>query len=210
VARTRIAPEAELLCVDLESLPFGDDWFGGIWASDVLHALSRKVQTVRELDRVSRPDSWGAAIWLALKGTDHHQPARPLTLDGYRRLLPDDTTFLDGDAVLQQYLDGHAADRSDPGDLATSATAVALWDRTGEARDGRPFDGWPHARGELGVNTLFDDVGGGELALRLPTEEFTQEHHAVRRYTPATARRDDDEGELVERFVLLGHPDGYR
>jgi ubiquinone/menaquinone biosynthesis C-methylase UbiE len=209
VARTRIAPDAELLCVDLESLPFPDGEFGGIWASDVLHALRRKVQTVRELDRVARPDAWGAAIWLAIKDTEHHQPARPLTLDGYRRLLPDGTTFLAGETVLEHYLDGHAADRSDPGDLATSATATALWDAGGDARDGRPFDGWPHARGDLGVNTLFEDDGTGELRLRLPTEEFAREHDAVRRYTPATARRDDDEARLVEQFVLLGYPDGY-
>ena len=48
-----------------------------------------------------------------------------------------------------------------------------------------------------------------ELRLRLPTEEFTQEHHAVRRYTPDVARRSDDEARLVDQFVLLGYPDGY-
>jgi ubiquinone/menaquinone biosynthesis C-methylase UbiE len=209
VAKSRIAPESEFLCVDLESLPFVDGSIGGIWASDVLHALRRKVQAWRELERVSRPDAWGAAIWLAVKGTDHHQPARPLSLDGYRRLLPDDAAFLAGDVLLDQYLAGHAADRSDPGDLAASATATALWDRSDEARDGRAFDGWPHARGVLGVNTLLEDVGDGELRLRLPTEEFAEEHHAIRRYTPDTADLAADRAALIEQFVLLGYPEGY-
>jgi SAM-dependent methyltransferase/uncharacterized protein YbaR (Trm112 family) len=213
VAKTRMAPDAELLCVDLESLPFPDGSIGGVWASDVVHALSRKVQVRRELDRVSVPAAWGAVIWMAVAGTDHHQPARPLSLDGYRRLLPDEATFLAGDAVLDAYLGGHAADRQAPGDLAASPTATALWDPSGEARDGRPFDGWPHARGRLGVNTLYES-DGDDLRLRLPTEEFAAEHGDLRRYTPETVTRpvapDREERErLVEQFVLLGHPDGY-
>ena len=213
VAKTRMAPEAEFLCVDLESLPFADGSIGGVWASDVVHALSRKVQARRELDRVSAADAWGAVIWMAVAGTDHHQPARPLSLDGYRRLLPDEATFLSGDALLDAYLAGHAADRQAPGELATSATATALWDGSGEARDGLAFDGWPHARGRLGVNTLYEPDGDG-LRLHLPTEEFEEEHGALRRYTPETAVRPaapdaTERARLVEQFVLLGYPDGY-
>jgi SAM-dependent methyltransferase len=209
VAKTRLAPHAEFVCGELESLPFRDGSMGGIWASDVFHVLSRKAQTARELARVRQADAWGAMIWLAVADTDHRQPARPLSLDGYRRLVPDGAAFLAGDALLDRYRSGRAADRADVGDIDSSPTATVLWDPRDEAHDGRSFDGWPHARGRLGPNTLYEEDGDGLLHLRLPTEAFAREHHAIRSYLPATARLTDDRDALVEQFVLLGYPDGY-
>ncbi len=116
VAKTRIAPAADFVCGELESLPLADGTVGGIWASDVLHAVNRKVQVARELARVATEGSWGAVVGLAVAGHDHEYPGRPLSLEGYRRLLPDDATLVADDALVDGYLEGRAASRADAGD----------------------------------------------------------------------------------------------
>lgn len=197
VAATRLAPQADFVCCELESLPFADDAFGGVWASDVLHAISRKAQVVREMDRVTVDDAWGAVVGLAVAGFDHEYPGRPLSHEGYQRLFPAATLVADDDLV-DGYLARRAATRT-PGE---GPTVTALW---GDGQDGRPFDDWPHARGELGLNPLLAPDG----VLRFPTPAFEREHGALRRWTPATADLADDEAALVEQFVLLGLPPGY-
>ena len=197
VATTRLAPDADFVCCELESLPLRDDAFAGVWASDVLHAISRKAQAVREIDRVTTDDAWGAVVGLAVAGHDHEYPGRPLSRDGYQRLFPDATLVADDDLV-DGYLERRAASRV----AGEGATVTALW---GDGHDGRPFDDWPHGRGTLGVNPLLAPDG----VLRFPTPAFEREHGALRRWTPASADLDSDPDALVEQFVLLGLPPGY-
>jgi SAM-dependent methyltransferase len=208
VAKTRIAPAADFVCGELESLPLADGTAGGIWASDVLHAVNRKVQVARELARVATEGSWGAVVGLAVAGHDHEYPGRPLSLEGYRRLLPDDATLVPDDALVDGYLKGRAASRADPGE---GRTVTALW---GDGNDGAPFTDWPHGRGERAVHTLLRP-DGDTLRLTFPTASFEREHGALRRYTPAEAEvphapSPEEAERLVETFVLLGFPPGYQ
>jgi SAM-dependent methyltransferase len=218
VARTRVAPGAQLVCCDLDPLPLRDGVVGGVWASDVLHAIARKASVARELHRVAGPRSWGAVVSLAVAGHDHEYPGRPLSLDGYRRLLGPGATFLADDAQVEGYLAGHAADRSAPGDPAAAPTVTALWVDGLEAADGAGFTGWPHAQGELGLNPLFVADGregdATRVVRRWPTPAYEREHGALRAYVPEEALVPDDRtgaelDRLIEQFVVLGFPEGY-
>jgi SAM-dependent methyltransferase/uncharacterized protein YbaR (Trm112 family) len=218
VARTRLAPDAHLVCCDLDPLPLRDAVVGGVWASDVLHAVARKVSVARELRRVAAPRSWGAVVSLAVAGHDHEYAGRPLSVDGYGRLLGPGATFVAEDALVEGYRAGHAADRSSPGDPAAAPRVTALWTDGLEATDGAAFDGWPHARGELGLNPLFvaDDRKGDatRVVRRWPTRAYEREHGALRAYVPEEALVPDDRSGaaldgLIEQFVVLGFPEGY-
>jgi SAM-dependent methyltransferase/uncharacterized protein YbaR (Trm112 family) len=227
VARHRIARESEFICCDFESLPLRDEVVRGLWASDVVHALARKAQIRREIDRVTASPGWGAVVDLFVAGHAHEYAGRPLSLDGYRDLLPAAATFVADDALIGAYLDGRAANRSTPGAVTEAATVTALWADDGlEAADGRGFDGWPHARGRLGPNPLFavDAQRGAVTALRLqmPTPAYEAEHGGLRRFTPdrvevpdaaveaaVNGTADPDLHRLIEQFVVLGFPDAY-
>lgn len=227
VAKTRIAPAAEFICCELESLPLRDGVAGGIWASDVLHALSRKAQVARELDRVSASSAWGAAVGLAVAGHEHEYRGRPLSLDGYRGLLPAGTTLVADEALTAGYLRRRAASTTEAGGLDEAVTVSALWDPTGSAAEGVAFTDWPHGRGRPGPNPLLVPDGRSatttRLRLRFPTPAFEREHGDLRRYTPTSAEvadsvaaaaraeaSDDRRDRLVDDFVVLGFPDGYQ
>jgi len=226
VARTRIAPEADYLCGELESLPLRDDAIGGVWASDVFHAISRKAQVAREMRRVSVAGAWGAVVGLAVAGHDHEYAGRPLTVDGYRGLLPEGTVLVDDAALVTAYLDRRSASREDAGDLTAAPSVTALWSPADDAAEAQPFADWPHGRGALGPHPLLVPDGrtaeATQVRLAFPTPAFEREHGALRAYTPATAeipdavvtdglegRPDPAIDRLIEAFVLLGFPDGY-
>jgi SAM-dependent methyltransferase len=223
VAKTRIAPAADFVCCELEALPLRDGAVGGVWASDVLHAVSHKASVARELRRVAADDAWGAVVGLAVAGHEHEYPGRPLSTEGYRSLFPGAEVVGD-DVLLAGYLDRRAADPAAGG--AGSATVTALWDPADEARPGEPFAAWPHGRGDLVPNPLLTPTGRGDattrVALRFPTDAFEREHGALRAYTPATAEvpdavavaarageRTPEVEALVDDLVLVGVPPGY-
>lgn len=227
VAKTRLAPGAEFVCCELESLPFRSGAIGGAWASDVVHALARKAQVGRELERVGTHAGWGAVVGLAVEGHDHEYAGRPLSLHGYRALLPDEATLVADDHLVRGYLERRGADRAAIGDLDAAPTVTALWDRTGTAGDGAVLTTWPHASGTLGLNPLFVADGrtgeGTRVRRRWPSDAYRREHGALADYTAESAEITDAslaaarEGRpdaaidaLVERFVVLGLPPGYR
>lgn len=227
VAKTRLAPTAEFICCDLESLPLRDGAIGGVWASDVLHALSRKLAMSRELERVTAGAGWGAIVDLHVAGHHHEYTGRPLSLEGYRGLFPAGATFVADTALIDAYLDGHAASRSGSGEPGDAPVVSVLWaDGSLDADDGRPFEEWPHGRGARGPNPLFtvESRPGPRTELRLtfPTPAYEREHGGLRRYTPdrveisdaaadaaARGERHPDLDRLIEQFAVLGFPDGY-
>lgn len=220
VAAHRLAPAADYVCCDLESLPLADGAVTGVWASDVVHALTHKATVARELERVAAPASWGALIGLAVAGHDHEYRGRPLSLEGYCRLLPAGATLVDDGQLVAGYLERRAASTAVAAG-PDAATVSALWAAAELGpREGATFADWPHGRGTLVVNPLF--AGDGHLTRRFPTASYEREHGALTDYVPDEAdvspavRRALDAGdrtpevdELVARFVLLGTPPAY-
>jgi len=226
VARHRIAPAADYVCGELESLPLPDGTVGGVWASDVFHAISRKAQVAREIRRVSTSEAWGAVVGLAVAGHDHEYAGRPLSAEGYRHLFPAGAALVDDAALVAAYLDRRSASRQDVGDLAAAPTVTALWAPADDGAEGQAFDDWPHGRGATVPHPLLTPDGrtddGTRVSLAFPTPSFEREHGALRAYTPDAAevpdavveavlagQPDDALDRLVEAFVLLGVPEGY-
>ncbi len=219
VARSRLAPAADYVCAELDSLPFASGSFRGVWASDVFEALARKAAVSRELARVRHDPSWLAVISLTVAGHDHTYAGRPLSIEGYLGLLPEGTT-VDGDAdLLAAYLEGHALRSGTSVDLAAAARVTARWAAPGlEVNEGAAFPDWPHGRGERGINPLLvpaEAVDGGRRFHRnLPSPDFARSHPGLVDYLPEevvvpdplTPEAQDD---LVGQFVVLGLPPGY-
>ncbi len=223
VAATRLAPEADFVCVDLDALPLADDAMAGVFASDVFHALARKAPVAREMTRVATRDGWGLVTGLAVAGHDHEYRGRPLSIEGYRAVLPERAAVLDDDLLLAAYLDGRGADRTRDR-AGPEATVVSLvW---GGHTDDVALDPAPHGEGTLVPNPLFAvaavDATGAHLTLRFPTASHEREHGALRTYTAATAsvtptaaaaaargERTTEVTALIDRYVVVGAPAAF-
>jgi hypothetical protein len=90
---------------------------------------------------------------------------------------------------------------------------------------GGPFAEWPHARGALQLNPLYEETGrtaaGRIYRRRFPSDVFRADNAPVADYLPEQAvvsdaaldaihenRRTDEVRTLLESFVVLGAPTG--
>jgi ubiquinone/menaquinone biosynthesis C-methylase UbiE len=208
VAATRLVPDADFVCADLDALPLRDGAVRGIWASDVFHALQGKAATARELRRVRAEPGWSVIAGLTVRDHEHEYPGRPLSAAAYLALLPEGTVLVADADLVEGYRAGRAADRRTPAGAGAPAVTALHSDPGLEAADGARFDGWPHGRGQRGVNPIFE-ADGDRLHRTMPSPAYEREHGGLRAYTPESADLSDDERRLVESFVVLGFPPGY-
>jgi hypothetical protein len=94
-------------------------------------------------------------------------------------------------------------------------------------QDYGPFDSWPHAEGDLGLNPLYVEErrdGAGTVGLRrvFPGRGYEEEHGASRQYLPesisvspgvladlARGRRTPETEQLIGQIVALDIPKRY-
>jgi hypothetical protein len=216
------------VCGDATALPFADGAFGAALVSDVLTFIDRRRTAVIELDRVLGPRGWCAVTSLHNAGVRYTYTHRPVPLDSWRRLV---AGFAHGvvsdDAVIQRYRDGlglpggrGCADHD--GEDSSRITIVMARDETDLERGG-PFTDWPHARGALQVNPLFEETDrtatGRVYRRRFPSEVFRIDNAPLADYVPeqvmvsedalgaiADNRQTDEVRKLLDSFVVLGAP----
>ncbi len=228
-ARRDTLPHGAFVCGDATALPFADGAFGAALATDVLTFIDRRRTAVTELDRVLGPRGWCALT--SLHNGSHHgtYTHRPVPLGAWRRLA---AGFAHGvvadDEVVERYREGLGL----PGgrgcevrscDDTTRITIVMARDET-DLDYGGPFkDDWPHARGTLQVNPLYEEAGrtaaGRIYRRRFPSEVFRIDNAPLADYIPEQAvvsdaalravaenRQTDEVRALLASFVVLGAP----
>jgi SAM-dependent methyltransferase len=231
VARSFV-PDVDFVCADATALPFDDRRFGFVFSSDVFSFITRKATAAREAERVL-DDGGELCVTSVINALQRHTFAgEPLSPEGWSRLFDDlDHYLLPDPAVLANYLQRRGL--PSPAEVSRedlhAARVVSLRGAKGQPVDSASLalDGWPHARGVLGVNPLFvaDPVADpGEVRYRrqFPSEGFAADNPDLRTYLPeAFAMRRDDvaavqqgrvpaavEG-LVGCGAVLGFPPGY-
>lgn len=226
VARRLVAPEADLVCADVRSLPFATGAFGVAYAFDVLSFVRDKAVAFRESLRVLGPDGTLVVASLKVAGRPHTYAGMPLPVDGWVALAGDaPVQVLDDAEVVERYLAGQALPEPGQQQPSTGPTVTLVVDK-GEARTAyAPWRGWPHARGPLDVNPLYHREDASTLALRAPSPVFAHDNAQLFGYLPQQARLDvttavqaavdGGEGEpdverLVAELVVLALPPGYR
>lgn len=184
IAQHWIAPEANYLCAPADQpLPFDADTFAATLCSDGFHYFSDKQTAVAEMQRVLRPD--GMILLAVLRNAlfDYAYAGRPLTPEGYRRLLGDMPARLIPDLdLLERYLQGAGPALASPAApeaiVASPTLSIVASHERAHFRDHGRFDEWPHAEGAIQINPIYTaeaDATPGHVLLR---RRFISEHYA--------------------------------
>ena len=228
-ARRDTSPRGAFVCGDATALPFADGAFGAAILADVLTFIDRRRTAVTELDRVLGPRGWCALTSLHNARGDSTYTHRPVPLAAWRRLA---AGFAHGivsdDAVVERYREGLGL----PGGRGyearscddTSRITMVMARDEADLDDGGPFkDDWPHARGRLQVNPLYEEAGrtatGRVYRRRFPSEVFRTDNAPMADYLPEEAvvsdaalhavsenRQTDEVRALLASLVLMGAP----
>jgi len=227
-ARRDTSPRGAFVCGDATALPFADGAFGAALAADVLTFIDRRRTAVTELDRVLGPRGWCAMTSLHSARARYTYTHRPVPIGAWRRLA---AGFAHGvvpdDAVVQRYREGlglpggrgHEARSCDD----TSRITMVMARDESDLDDRGPFADWPHGRGALQVNPLYEEAGrtaaGRVYQRRFPSEVFRIDNAPLADYMPEQAvvsdaalravsenRQTDEVRALLASFVVLGAP----
>ena len=216
------------VCGDATALPFADGAFGAALATDVLTFIDRRRTAVAELDRVLGPRGWCAVASLHNAGAAHPYTYRPVSMAAWRRLFAHAPhRVVSDDDVLDRYRQGLGlpagrGNEADEGNKASRLTVVMARDERALVDHG-PFADWPHARGCLQMNPLYEQTGrtydGVAYRRRLPSAVFREDNEPMDEYLPEEvvvsdaavhALRDGDRtpevNELLASLVVIGGP----
>lgn len=231
VARTCIAPDVWFVCGDVNALPFRDSSFSVVFCSDAFFNFQYKWSSLREIERVLNSTGMLILVWLKNKLHKHPYPGRPLTPQGYRRLVEHLPHRLIPDSLtLQRYLEGYGlmAEKQVDDETLNQSPTLSIWAMKGKATfaDMGPFEHWPHAYGVLGINPLYElkssSPDGSEYVRRFPSKFYEEENPEMKCYLPErfylskeqeTALRQNRSNGLLEELIrncaVLGFPPGY-
>ena len=231
-ARRDTSPHDAFVCGDATALPFADGAFDAALVTDVLTFIERRRTAVAELDRVLGPRGWCAMTSLHEAHGGYTYTHRPVPLEAWRRLVAGFAYgVVSDDTVLERYRQGlglpggrgrqGSGPGSDGGD-GGRITIVMARDEADLAR-GDPFEDWPHARGALRLNPLYEETGraaaGTRYCRRFPSDVFRRDNAPVADYLPehvvvsdearhalADGHRTDEVRDLLASFVVLATP----
>jgi SAM-dependent methyltransferase/uncharacterized protein YbaR (Trm112 family) len=227
-AQRDVLPDGRFVCGDATALPFADHAFGAALLTDVLTFVDRRRTVVSELERVLGPRGWCALTSLHNDECEYTFTRHPVSVDAWRRLvghLPH--RVMSDDTVLERYLDGRGLPSGPGGEVGDddhpTRFTVVVARCASDLVDQGPWREWPHARGALHVNPLFEprarSGGGVEYARHLPSDVYRIDNAPVAEYVPerafvsddvwsslADGRPSDEARELVESMVLVGGP----
>jgi hypothetical protein len=227
-ARRDTSPHGAFVCGDATALPFADGAFGAAILADVLTFIDRRRTAVTELDRVLGPRGWCAMTSLHNAHAQYTYTHRPVPIGAWRRLV---AGFAHGvvadDAVVERYREGlglaggrgYEARNCDD----TSRITIVMARDENDLDHGGPFKDWPHARGALQVNPLYEEAertaGGRVYRRRFPSEVFRIDNAPMDEYLPEHAvvsdeglravsenRQTDEVRALLASLVVLGAP----
>jgi SAM-dependent methyltransferase/uncharacterized protein YbaR (Trm112 family) len=224
VGRSSTVPSAHHIAADLTQLPFADGHFSLVHSTDVLPYVDAKRSAVGEMERVLRPD--GALVVSALRNREceHVHSGRPLSPTGWQSLFGTrPQRWYRDEQVLMAYLAGRTppGDGSPPEELQTSQTISALLGERAPFHLDTPMGDWPHSRGSLAVNPLYESQGEGvdrSFELRWPSATYRRDHPLLSRYLPKSFRLPPPEAiattptaldELVAKAAVLAVPERY-
>jgi SAM-dependent methyltransferase/uncharacterized protein YbaR (Trm112 family) len=216
------------VCGDATALPFAARTFDAAIATDVLTFIDQRRTAVTELDRVLGPRGWCALTSLHTARSAHTFTNRPLNVGSWHQLVERmPHRVLSDDVIVERYRrglglpagPGHEADR---GDVSTRVTVVIARDES-DLIDHGPFLDWPHARGVLQINPLYEVTGrtseGMVYERRLPSDVFRVDNPSVDEYLPervvvadttlralADGRRSPDVDDLIASLIVIGGP----
>lgn len=223
-----VSPSGTFVCGDATALPFVDGAFGAALFTDVLSFIDRRRTAIAELDRVLGPRGWCAMTSLQRAHTGCTYTHRPIPVDAWRRLA---ASFVHGamsdDVVVARYrerrgLPGCRGFECLDGD-DTSRVTLVLAREERDLTDAGAFADWPHGRGVLQVNPLYEETGttrdGRTYRRRFPSDVFQIDNAPLADYLPEQAvvseaalqaiadnRQTDEVRRLLESFVVLGAP----
>ena len=232
-AKSFIAPEAEYICSVADGpLPFTNGSFSVAFCSDAFHYFVNKIESSRELKRVTQDNGLILLVWIHNALFRCPYDGLPLPPEGYQSLVADMPHRLVADSdILVRYLQKKGPSLACSGDIERLAHApllsVVASHRQEVFQDYGSFDEWPHADGHLGLNPLYveerhDSVEAVQLRRRFPSAFYIEEHAQCKEYLPeavsvnsqvladlAQGVRTPEMKRLIDQFVVLGMPARY-
>ena len=221
LARHALLPRGAFLCADGAALPIRTASCSLVLASDVLSFVTHKRSVVRELDRVT--DSDACLMITSVKNAlcSHVYAGEPLTPAGWSQLVrPFRHRVVPDDAILERYLGGRGVPSGEDIEPATTEASrllsilVAKGDPEIECLD--RLGDWPHARGELAVNPLFQPHGTDprRYTRTFPSPTYLADNPEMADYPPATftlteGRENPGREEQIASLCLLGLPPNF-
>ena len=234
VAKKRIAPEGEYVCIDVDhGLPFQDIAFRASVNVDGLHYVTNKVSYISETLRVSTNDALHLFIASRNQNIDYPYAGKPLTPEQYVILLQKlpiraigDTMIIDS-YLSKEWLDIEKQCSLDSLQKEPLISIIASND-TSVFKKYPHFEQWRvHDTGNLCLNPLYkivDNKNGSLIELRLsyPNNFYKQDNTFYIQYLPlelkvdrniisnANALRNDPRVQsLTDSFVLIDLPEKY-
>jgi SAM-dependent methyltransferase/uncharacterized protein YbaR (Trm112 family) len=232
LAKNWLVPGGTYIYADADRvLPFVDGALSAILCSDAFQVFENRVNCVREMARVTRPD--GVMIFSSLPATpERHRGS--LGVKGFEALLGDmPHRLIAGIDVLSRYLQKRGPSLTDQ--TAHDRLAADPWlsiivshDQSAFT-DGTEFDDWPHAGGTLQLDPLYreerrDEFGNVQLRRVFPSRWFEYENteRRLKNYLPETicvstktlddlsrGNRTQEVENLIGQCVVMGFPDRY-
>jgi len=221
VAKRYVAPGAWFVCADADTgFPLDSGRFGAAICADAFHYLEHKDQVVAELRRCA-PDG---PVVLARVGNLLVEPneGSELTARDYAALAGgEQVRLIDEDTLVDWYLRGAGPQLAAPSDLAALGSRKWLSVVIGPqvAGDHPAHSGMLHARGDLSLNPLYHDRGGGRFVFAFPSPWFQFENQRMAGYCAREAQLETGSGDievgpeareaLARSFVALNLPQRY-
>jgi len=224
-ARLMVGPGHALVCADITRTPVASGSFEHTISSDVLSYVEDKWSVVREMERTLSVEGVLTVTSVKDAAAEHVFAGDPISVSAWRGLVEHlEHRVLADDQILARYHDGKGLPVDDfepvPG-AGQNVTLVASRRRLDLSGDWALL-GWPHARGELGLNPLYRPAGGGTYERALPAGVYAKDNPALEDYLPPTVRLDAAtlaaarRGErpaaldaLVATTAVLAYPDAY-
>ncbi len=224
-ARLLVGPGPELVCADISKTPMVSSAFQKVISCDVLSYVEDKWSVVQEMERTMARDGALAITSVKDAAAKHVFAGAPLSVPAWRGLVEHlDHSVLSDDAILKNYHDGKGLPTGKPepepgeGQNVTIVASRQRLDLTGNWA----LSGWPHARGDLGLNPLYRPVGQGTYERTLPDGVYATDNPALVSYLPPSVHLDSADltaarrGErppaiepLVAATAVLAYPDAY-
>lgn len=235
VAKNFLAPDALYVCCDGDaSLPFINEFFSVVYASDTLYMVTNKVICSREIKRVTDSDGLIVVAGIRNRLVEYQKFNVAMPYHTYGELF--DTLphrILANTDVLNRYGNkcGPALTRSSERQTLDDDPwfSIVATNRKELLVDRGLFADWPHAEGQLELNPLYKLVGDhgngiGETLYRhtYPSNWYEQEDGGCKKYEPdsvsissqmmkdlSSQKRTADMEDLIAKCAIVGIPDRF-